>query len=714
MIFNNDYANPMDRDYSFTLPSNDMPYEPEFEQSGAPTPGLSVKDVGMSVPLGIAAGNPWGIQAKIRSGVNAVEIGFPGVFHGQRNAHTPEMYGKEARQAIKEIGKAADVNFTTHAAYGLMGMSGVDQQGNFSWDHQKMAVDEIRKAIDFAADTTPGGSVVVHTGEFERPMSEQPWSWDEGGKLLFRQRLYEPQDAVFKVLDDRTGQVMSTVAKDRLVARSVWNTAAQDHEGIDQKGRSTHIRQGDFVDYEGRKVLDPYDAKHGRVPKFNKSTGRFEVEMWHFDDFVKEAQERNRHKQQQSGRMLTPREMILPEELYLQATLETQEGHSRGWALQYAQGFNKNLDLLNRLEDMKKYYERISKNVPQNEQWKLFQTDDMLYRMSQGVIPPESKHPLELIDKQIQETRRSVEFEHQASNSQEQQASETAETRKHIIAPVKRMWEAGLRGYAEAGIHALQQSKNTEKPIFISMENIFPERYGGHPQEFKQLIFGAREKMVELLTQKEVKSEKWNSDKHAYEPSSFPNPYFKNISKEEAAKLAERHIKATFDTAHMNLWRKYWQHDPAKTPEQNDKGFEKWYLREFEDLAKSGVIGNMHLVDNFGYSDEHLAPGQGNTPVKAVTEILKKYGYGGAYTVEPGADASVDQGDVYGMMKAWRHFGSGVYGASGGAPAMGAPGGGNWTNVQYSYFGQDAKPYFIFGSYAPSNDWTLWSQVPLE
>ena len=34
--------------------------------------------------------------------------------------------------------------------------------------------------------------------------------------------------------------------------------------------------------------------------------------------------------------------------------------------------------------------------------------------------------------------------------------------------------------------------------------------------------------------------------------------------------------------------------------------------------------------------------------------------------------------------------------------------------VQYSYFGQNQAPYFIFGAYAPSNDWTLWSQSPLE
>ena len=37
-----------------------------------------------------------------------------------------------------------------------------------------------------------------------------------------------------------------------------------------------------------------------------------------------------------------------------------------------------------------------------------------------------------------------------------------------------------------------------------------------------------------------------------------------------------------------------------------------------------------------------------------------------------------------------------------------------WGEVQYSYFGQNQPPYFVFGAYAPSNDWTLWSQTPME
>ena len=188
------------------------------------------------------------------------------------------------------------------------------------------------------------------------------------------------------------------------------------------------------------------------------------------------------------------------------------------------------------------------------------------------------------------------------------------------------------------------------------------------------------------------------------------NPYYQNISREEAEKVAARHIKATFDTGHLNMWKKFWQEDPKLTKEQNDAKFKDWYLKQVESLAKEDMVGNVHLADNYGYQDDHLSPGQGNAPIKESIAILKKYGYDKAITVEPGADATTDLSDFHGLMKTWRLFGSPVYGMGTGAPQVPQ----RWSDVQYSYFGQNKPPYFVFGGYAPSNDWTLWSAVPME
>src|SRR3989338_9735614 len=159
---------------------------------------LSIKDVGMSVPMGISAANVAGIYSKIRMGAGSIEIGVPGLYTGQRNAQTPGMYGEDQRQAIRELANINEIKLTTHAAYNVMGLMGHDQRDNFSMSNATQNLHEIQRAIDFAADTAGGGSVVVHTGEWERPLTDitlddptmkKNYSYDpETGRLLFRKR----------------------------------------------------------------------------------------------------------------------------------------------------------------------------------------------------------------------------------------------------------------------------------------------------------------------------------------------------------------------------------------------------------------------------------------------------------------------------------------------------------------------------------------------
>jgi len=180
----------------------------------------------------------------------------------------------------------------------------------------------------------------------------------------------------------------------------------------------------------------------------------------------------------------------------------------------------------------------------------------------------------------------------------------------------------------------------------------------------------------------------------------------------EAKRLAEQSLKVTFDTGHLNMWRKYWKGDPNKTPEQNDKSFDKWMVNTVDKLASEKMIGHLHLVDNYGYQDEHLAPGEGNTPIKEILKVMKKHNFKGDIIVEPGADYTTDSSGFSSVMKTWKHLGSPVYGVGGGS------GGGSqqktWGQVHYQHFGQNKPPYFTFPPYSPSEDWTLWSGVQLE
>ncbi len=182
------------------------------------------------------------------------------------------------------------------------------------------------------------------------------------------------------------------------------------------------------------------------------------------------------------------------------------------------------------------------------------------------------------------------------------------------------------------------------------------------------------------------------------------------MNQREAEERAKSHITATFDTGHLNVWRKYWVGDPKKSIEQNDKEFDQWALAQVGKMMDEGVIGHVHLDDNYGYHDDHLAPGEGNTPIRAMVKLMKEKGYDGELIVEPGADFTTDGSGFHSVLKTWRHFGIPVYGHGTGVGA----GRRTWNDVGYGWFGQQSPPYFTFGGYSPSEDWTLWSGVPLE
>jgi len=695
---------------------------------------LGVNEIGMSVPMGIAAQNVAGIYSKIRMGAGKLEIQFPGYRSGNRNQQTPEMYGEDQRQAIREMQLANEVRFTTHASFGLMGFMGRDERGNFSVYGANQDLQELKRAIDFQADIGGGGSVVMHSGEFDRPISEMHLddethrfnlARDPSGRLLVRQSHTQEFDAQFDLLDSRTSQKMETVQKDRLVATPVWKKAEKDGWGTDIEGKRTFIKKGDYVDYDERQIpiKEWYDPVKGRVPIYDEKSGQFKVEMKHFDYFAKEAEERNNHFKIIRRREPNYYEKLYPEEAFLRATLETQEATSRGWGVYYGRGTDEAIKEIRKIDNAIAFYEKLDKNMPEKEKWKLMKQTGSRY-VSSDLMPPEMKSPVEILEKAKREAEENLLYSRQSAMSQFLQAQDTAETKENLITPIKRLEVSGTRMYAEAGIHAMRKSKNEENPVTVAIENLFPERFGGHLEELKWIIQKSREKMVEMLTEPKIhlgvsrNPIEMNQDKLN---KAFPgadrgkdmmqeNPYYKGISKEEAEELARKHIRATLDTGHLNMWRKYWQEDPKLTKEQNDAKFKDWYLKQVESLAKADMVGNVHLADNFGYQDDHTSPGQGNAPIKEAVAILKKYGYDNAITVEPGADASTDISDFHGLMKTWRLFGGDVYG-------MGSGGASNpqrWGDVQNSYFGQTNPPYFVFGAYAPSNDWTLWSAVPME
>lgn len=717
--FGTGYLMPMDREYGHTEIAHGHDHRHEASPSNNSTNdvGIGIKDIGMSLAVGPVPNVP-AIGAKLRGGMKTLEIGFIGAGKGTGQQQTPEYYGKKQREALVEIGKANEVNFTTHASFGVQGLAGMDQQGNFSKASKNFSLQEIKRAIEFAADVAKGGPIVVHTGEFQRPITGTEWNTEGEYANKFRMYEHEEERESYKVVDTRTGGTISEARKNRAVSRPVWKRYNDHDEYWKEKGGKDYydekgnlVKKDSYIDYEGN-LVEP--AK--RVPVFDKEAGHFKVKQYNWGDLEKEATEMTQRAQEEFDRWgkMSEKEKnesiwrerintaktaglgkadinIRAEEAYIIATLETNAAHARGWALQYGGDFDEEVKMLKKLKEAKNFYQKIEDETDPKEQWKLKKQARDRYGLG-DLIPMETEMPTTIIDKQMKMLKHRLEQAREAASSQYVQAEEAMETIRHVRSAETYALDEAYDSYAEAGMFAKEQTEKMKragkynKPLAVAMENLFPESYGAHPDEMIKLVDNSRKRMQEMLKRRDPR-----------------------MSEREAKETSEKHITATLDTGHINIWRKYWVGDVKKTIEQNDKDFDDWVVNKVAEMTKKKVIGHIHLDDNYGYHDDHLAPGEGNTPITRMMKALKDNGYKGELVVEPGADWTTDTGGFQSVIKTWRLFGSPVYGAG-----TGATGSRGWGDVGYGWFGKNQPPYFTFGAYSPSEEWTLWSGVPLE
>ncbi|MFC1753056.1 hypothetical protein ACFL96_06635 [Thermoproteota archaeon] len=694
MIFNEREAyanaNAMDREYQ----ANSQPdFNPGF--TGADNlekpvgyardePILDTGQIGQTVAEGRAGGGTFieSIQAALRKGAGSVELSAG--MEGQEPSVGVASYGVDKRRELREIARANETKImSVHTPTQVGNLSGfAGPERGFVDEQRETFLNEVKKAVNFAADVTDGGAVVVHTGEYQRPMSEQEWAKDEYGREVFKQFVDEPERAVMRLVDERTGQVITQVRKNQDVYRPDWLTSDEDYEYLDpETGNLVEVKKGDYIDYEQNKL-----TMETRIPLFDAENGKFVVKRMKWENFIEEAKERNQLKQEQMGRPLTKDEKVTTEEAFLRATVENQAAQARGWALYHSSRFNTRLKDLGELKKALEYYEKIESTVPEEDKWKLMKADSNTHSamIRMGLVPVEDKLPSELIKDEIYEIRQDLEHMHQGSVSYEQQAKEQMLMLEHAEPIGKYALKKSTESYAEAGIYALDQTKNRElsKPVFVAPEQVFPEMgYGSHPDEMIELVHKSRQAMADRLISE------------------------RGYSENKAKKTAENHIKMTLDTEHLGMWKRYFQKRSGENEDQFQKRFNGWYMDQVKKMDDAGIIGHIHIADGFGYGHANLPAGHGDMPIIDAVSYLKKKGYKGAYLSEGYGDATRM------LRETWKTFGSPIYGATGpvrpGAPER-------WSDVQHSYFGRNQPPYYVFGAYSPSNDWSLWSQVPLE
>lgn len=140
----------------------------------------------------------------------------------------------------------------------------------------------------------------------------------------------------------------------------------------------------------------------------------------------------------------------------------------------------------------------------------------------------------------------------------------------------------------------------------------------------------------------------------------------KGLDEKEAKKVSEQKIGVTWDVGHINMMKKY--------------GFEdKDVLEATKKIAP--MVKHIHLTDNFGYADTHLAPGMGNVPIKGILKELEKTGRLDEMRKIVEAGAFVQHFKKSPFPSSLASLGSPIYGMKNG------PGWNQAMDIQGSYFG---------------------------
>lgn len=633
----------------------DGDYWHALDKQSAANLEVSPKDIGISMGAGDVLE---GTKSAINMGAGTIELGFTGRAKGSigQGSITPEMFGRDKREAIRQMAKINDVNITTHATVGMQGLAGFDaQRGSFSDSAAADSIQEIKRTVDFAADTARGGPVTIHTGEFPREIRETPGGLFEPYPL---EKDEVPKEEHSFLVDKRTGKILH-FQKGQVIWEPRWKRNAS----------------GEFVDAEGNslKGKDKWDSLK-KVPELNQETGEVEFEQkdWYWiEDQTKRWNEEH------------PDDQRTPAQFFIRKERESQIQRQKPYMMMWEQKYKE-------LQEVEKQLGEAQESLKQLEsQAKDPEAIDELreYAMRKYRLPiPEDKVPSEFIQGKLKDIKRQKEYEREGWVGFQKEIQELERQNKEVVPMERFAVERSAKNIARAAIYAYEKEKqmNLEKPMFIAPENIFPETgYGSHPEELKHLILKSREQMAKQLQQR-------------------------GYGQSEARRIAGDHIKSTFDVAHAYTWKKYFKALPGETFEETDKRFNNWLLDEVDKLNKEGIIGHVHLSDNFGYYDEHLTPGTGAVPLKEFIEKMRKAGHMEPMIAEGGAQAREEYYQT--LTGGWKHLaGSPIYRTA------------RFSDIEDSYFGRTTSPTYMVGKYVPSQEYMgtekgapFWSGLGLE
>ncbi|MEM3126562.1 MAG: hypothetical protein QW331_00635 [Candidatus Woesearchaeota archaeon] len=437
-VFQTAYYHPMDREYTAPTPgmgTNDVDY--------------SVKDIGQSIVSGIGGALHQHLAAKIRAGTQAVELEFTGAGSTRGQQHTPDVYGQDQRRAIRELATLNKINLTTHATMAIMGVTGVDQQNNFSKEQQKAAVDEVKRAIKFAAEAAGGGAVTVHSGEFQRSISDlksrdykEGVARSDGTPLFVNYHDEKPEETerrgMIYGIDKRTGLVRFSQRRSMEITIPVYKTVKKGQTYTDINGNQVTASKDDeniYLDYYNKQIpINSEKDLTNRVPEFDPRTGEFNVKTVNWDYFKEEAKLRNALREKELGRKLNPEERLTEEEAFARAQLGVQAARARGFAFRGLENFQKLNDEVIKLQNAKEIYEKLEKSASPEELERFkIKLESELGRL----LPEEYVKPTEAINKRLSAIKTEIEHLKHLSSAEFAEAEDAKRTSENIVSVYK-------------------------------------------------------------------------------------------------------------------------------------------------------------------------------------------------------------------------------------------------------------------------------------
>lgn len=554
------------------------------------------------------------LRSTISKGVKHIELGWFGQGKGsigQGNLN-PEVHSSEEREDMRQLAKINKVTLSTHASPNIGALSGLSE-GGFSKDKQEAAKHEVDRAISFAADVAEGGPVVVHVGEFQRPIFEAEKRFGSTDEF-FESTDKEKEKAPIFLVDKESGR-------------------------IKQLPRNAEI-------FTETSQIDPATG----LPKLEKKSVYQLLE------------------EKKSQGVDKPEVEIYKELVKKELDLARGEAH---------RALAESKEKERRATNFRKIATDLQSSDPETkERARNFVVENL------GIAPERAIAELRA---QADASETEAKYFKQIVSAKNKELIQTQDN----LDKTETIYDYGKREAAEAiadeavKAYRIEKERNLKNPLFMAVENWDPNLYGSHPKELRELIYESRDKMKERLKVEQ------------------------KMSDSQAAKVAEEHIKATFDIGHANFWRKYFKRVEGETGEQHETRFKSWLMDNVRELTKDGIIGHVHLSDNFGWHDEHLTPGLGNAPIEEfVKEVSQGKDWKGKMIIEPGGQP---EGLAHtAMTGTWRQLNTPIYRIDA-SPT-------SWTEIENSYFANvGPATSHVVGEYVPFKDWSSWSsEIPLE